>query len=398
MEDGSLRTGKATDGRIMKRDTATRRHAQKASAAAPVDRPLLLSTFLLLGFGLIMVGSAGVAYGDVRFGDGYFFFKRQLIGVGLGLVLMYVMQRIPYAFWRKTALPIFLSGIALLVLVLLPGIGTTASGAARWISLGPVSFQPSEVVKLGLIIYFAAFFSGGNGKRKTDFSEGVVPFLLMLALIAFLLLSQPDAGTLGIMFLIAFSIFFAAGARLSHLAGLVGTGLLGLVALIAAAPYRMRRMLVFLDPEHDPSGAGYQMKQALIALGSGGILGVGLGRGRQKFLYLPEPMTDSIFAVVGEELGMLGCVVLIGLFLFFAYRGYRVANRAADDFGKLLATGIVSWIVLQAFVNIFAITGLMPLTGIPLPLISYGGTSVAVSLAAIGILLNISKGSTMKGN
>lgn len=383
----------------MKRTATPRRDAKKTPTKTPVDRALLLSTFLLLGFGLIMVGSAGVAYGDVRFGDGYFFFKRQLIGVALGLVLMYVMQRIPYAFWRKMAMPIFLSGIALLVLVLIPGVGTTASGAARWISLGPIpSFQPSEVMKLGLIIYFAAFFSGGDGKRKTDFSEGVIPFLSMLALIAFLLLSQPDAGTLGVMFLIAFSIFFAAGAKLSYLAGLVGAGLLGLAALIATAPYRLRRMLVFLDPEHDPSGAGYQMKQALIALGSGGVLGVGLGRGRQKFLYLPEPMTDSIFAVVGEELGMLGCIALIGLFLFFAYRGYHVANRAPDDFGKLLAVGIVSWIVLQAFVNIFAITGLMPLTGIPLPLISYGGTSVAVSLAAIGILLNISKGSTMKGN
>lgn len=385
----------------MKR-TPTKRHGTVASAKAGawpsmrVDGPLLLVTFLLLGFGLIMVGSAGVAYGKLRFDDGDFFLKRQAVSAMVGIVALYVFQRIPYVFWRKMAMPIFFGGIVLLVLVLIPGVGTTASGAARWIALGPVPFQPSEFMKLGLIIYFAAFFSGGGGKRTADFLEGTLPFLLLMGLIAVLLISQPDVGTLGIMFMIAFSIFFASGARLSHLGALIGAGVAGVIGLVLAAPYRMRRMLVFLDPEHDPSGAGYQMKQALIALGSGGVFGVGLGRGRQKFLYLPEPMTDSIFAVIGEELGMLGCLALVALFLFFAYRGIRIAHRAPDDFGRLLAVGIVAWIVFQAFVNIFAITGLMPLTGIPLPLISYGGTSVAVVLAAIGILLNISKGSTME--
>lgn len=384
---------------MKKRTVHERGGRQKTSqkSDAPVDHGVLISVFLLLGIGLLMVGSAGVAYGDIRFDDGYFFFKRQLISVLFGISALFLFQKIPYVFWRKMAIPLFLTGVVLLVLVLVPGIGTTASGASRWVTLGPVSFQPSEVMKLGIVVYFAAFFSGSRESRKTDFLEGVVPFVVLLGLITFLLLRQPDAGTLGIMFIIAFSIFFAAGARISHLGILAGAGILGIAGLIMAAPYRMRRFLVFLDPEHDPSGAGYQMKQALIAIGSGGIFGVGLGHSQQKFLYLPEPMTDSIFAVIGEELGLIGCGVVVAIFIFFAVRGLRIAARAGDDFGRLLAVGIVSWVVFQAFVNIFAITGLMPLTGIPLPLISYGGTSVAVTLAAIGILLNISKGSTMKG-
>jgi cell division protein FtsW len=191
------------------------------------------------------------------------------------------------------------------------------------------------------------------------------------------------------------SIFFAAGARISHIGFLIGSGFVGLAAAILFAPYRMNRLLVFLHPDHDPLGAGHQIRQALIALGSGGILGVGLGRSRQKFLYLPEPTTDSIFAVLGEELGLIGCVVVIALFFLLAYRGFRIARRAPDEFGRLLSVGIVSWIVFQAFVNIFAISGLIPLTGIPLPFISYGGTSLVAILGAVGILLNVSEGATM---
>ncbi|NTW14600.1 MAG: putative lipid II flippase FtsW [Candidatus Moranbacteria bacterium] len=368
----------------------------KPASRLKVDSRLLLVIFLMLGAGLLMVGSASVAYGKIRFDDGYYFFKRQLLGVGIGLVAMAVTQAIPYRFWRKMSVPLFFAAVVLLVLVLIPGIGSTAYGAARWISLGPVSFQPSEVMKFALIVYLAAFFSGKTDVRKTDFIEGAIPFIVILGLIAFLIMKQPDAGTLGIMFVIAFSVFFASGTKISHLGILIGLGLVGIAGLIAAAPYRMHRLTVFLDPGHDPSGAGYQMKQALIALGSGGIFGVGLGHGRQKFLYLPEPMTDSIFAVIGEELGMFGCSVIVVLFLFFAYRGFHIARKAPDEFGKLLSVGIVSWVAFQAFVNIFAISGLMPLTGIPLPFISYGGTSVAVTLAAIGVLLNISKGSTME--
>jgi len=361
------------------------------------DHPLLFSVFLLLGIGLVMVASAGVAYGNLRFEDGSFFFKRQLFGVAVGLVALFVFQRIPYRFWRKVAIPMFFGAMGLLVLVLIPGVGTTAYGAARWIQLGPIPpFQPSEMMKLALSVYFAAWFSGKASLRKTDFQEGVVPFLFMLGIIAFLIMKQPDTGTLGILCVIAMAMFFAAGARLSHMGLLVGSGLGGLAVLVMLAPYRMKRFTVFLDPDHDPSGAGYQIRQALIALGSGGVFGVGLGHSRQKFLYLPEPMTDSIFAVLGEELGLIGCVTVVSLFLFFAYRGFRIARNAPDEFGRLLAVGIVSWIVFQAFINIFAISGLMPLTGVPLPFISYGGTSLAAILGAVGILLNISKRPTME--
>lgn len=359
------------------------------------DKPLLFAVFLLLGIGLLMVASAGVSYGNIRFDDGYYFFKRQLVGVGVGLIALFLFQRIPYQFWKKVSIPFFLTAIILLVLVLIPGFGTEAYGASRWIDLGPISFQPSEVMKLALVVYFAAWLSGKSVARKTDFNEGVVPFAIVLLVVSFLILKQPDTGTLGILFIIAISLFFASGAKLSHIGLLLGAASAGLLILIWLAPYRMRRMLVFLDPEHDPSGAGYQIKQALIALGSGGIFGLGLGHSRQKFAYLPEPMTDSIFAILGEELGIIGCIVLIALFIFFAYRGIYIARRAPDEFGRYLAVGIVSWIAFQAFVNIFAIVGLIPLTGVPLPFISYGGTSIAVLLGAVGILLNVSKHSRM---
>ncbi|HWQ60110.1 MAG TPA: putative lipid II flippase FtsW [Candidatus Fimivivens sp.] len=381
----------ANNGKVVRKQGMSER------VSSSFDRPLLISVFILLGIGLVMVASAGVAYGNLRFEDGGFFFKRQLFGVAVGLVALFFFQGLSYKFWRSIAIPLFFGAIGLLVLVLIPGVGTTAYGAARWIQLGPIPpFQPSEVMKLALVVYFAAWFSGKDPLRKTDFFEGVVPFILMLGIIAFLVMKQPDTGTLGILFVIAMSMFFAAGARLSHIGLLLVSGFTAVSILVMIAPYRMKRFTVFMDPDHDPSGAGYQIRQALIALGSGGLFGVGLGHSRQKFLYLPEPMTDSIFAVLGEELGLVGCTVVIALFLFFAYRGYRIARNAPDEFGRLLAVGIVSWIVFQAFVNIFAITGLMPLTGVPLPLISYGGTSLAAILAAVGILLNVSKHPTMR--
>lgn len=360
------------------------------------DRSLLFTVLVLLGIGLVMIASAGVAYGKVRFGDPYYFFKQQLVGFSAGLVFLYIFQRIDYRVWRKLVVPIFLFAIALLVLVFIPGIGTTVYGAARWIQIGPISFQPSETMKLAIVLYLAAFFSS-KGKGKTgDFYEGFVPFLAIMAVVGFLVVKQPDTGTLGLILLIAMAVFFAAGANLSHILLLIfgGTALLGI--LIKLAPYRMSRMLVFLNPEHDPLGAGYQMTQALMALGSGGLFGAGLGQSRQKFNYLPEPVTDSIFAILGEEFGLVGTLVVIGLFVFLAWRGLRIAKTAPDEFGRLLAIGIVSWIVFQAFINISAISGLIPLTGIPLPFISYGGTSLAVLLAAVGILLNVSKQSKVK--
>ncbi len=361
------------------------------------DRPLFVALLSLLGLGLIMIASAGVVYGRVRFGDDYYFLKEQLFGLGVGLTFLLILQQIDYRVWRRFVIPIFITALVLLVLVFIPGIGTTVYGAARWVEIGPLSFQPSEVMKFAIILYLSAWLSGKGHAKTSDLFEGLVPFLALLSLVGFLIIKQPDTGTLGLIFLISLSIFFASGANIRHILGLFAGGIIFLFILIKMAPYRMQRFLEFMNPEHDPMGFGYQMTQALLALGSGGLWGAGLGQSRQKFNYLPEPVTDSIFAVLGEELGMIGAVVVVILFLFVAWRGLRIAARAPDEFGRLLAVGIVAWVVFQAFINISAITGLIPLTGIPLPLISYGGTSLAVILAAFGILLNISKHSTLKG-
>jgi cell division protein FtsW len=263
------------------------------------------------------------------------------------------------------------------------------------VQIGQISFQPSEVMKLSIILYLAAWLSNKDKTRAADFFEGVVPFLVIISIVSFLIIQQPDTGTLGLIILISLSIFFASGANLFHIGALFLSGLVFLALLIKMAPYRMQRFLVFINPEYDPRGVGYQITQALLAIGSGGIFGVGLGQSRQKFNYLPEPVTDSIFAILGEEFGLIGMVVVVFLFLFVARRGLAIALHAPDQFGRLVAVGIVSWIIFQAFINMSAISGLIPLTGIPLPFISYGGTSLAVLLAAVGILLNISKHSTM---
>ena len=360
------------------------------------DRWLKLCVFALVGMGLLGIASAGVSYGNVRFGDPYYFFKEQLIGLAVGSVLLLFAERIPYGLWRRFVVPLFILALIFLILVFIPGFGTTVYGAARWVDLGIFSFQPSEIMKIAIIFYLAAWLSRRDSRTAGDFYEGFIPFLVILSLVGFLIIKQPDTGTLGLIFCISLSIFFASGANLRHIAGLIVLAFAALAVLIKIAPYRMQRFLVFLNPEHDPLGAGYQMTQAFLAIGTGGWFGVGLGHSRQKFNYLPEPVTDSIFAVLAEETGLLGGAVIISFFLFFLWRGIRVARNAPDKFGELLAVGIVAWVVSQAFINIAAITGLIPLTGIPLPFISFGGTSLAVLMAAVGVLLNISRHSTLK--
>jgi len=356
-----------------------------------IDRPFLVVILILLGIGLLMIASAGVSYGMVRFNDAYYFFKQQLLGLGIGLFLLFIFQRVDYHIWRRFVVPIFFVALGLLVLVFIPGFGAKVYGATRWLEIGPISFQPSEVMKLSIILYLAAWLSNKNRIKMADFFEGLVPFLAILSVVSFLIIKQPDTGTLGLILIISLAIFFASGASISHIFSLLFGGLVFLAVLIWFAPYRMQRFFVYLNPDYDSLGVGYQITQALLAIGSGGIFGVGLGQSRQKFNYLPEPVTDSIFAILGEEFGLVGTVITIGLFLFVAWRGFSIASRAPDQFGKLVAIGIVSWIVFQAFINMSAISGLIPLTGIPLPFISYGGTSLAVLLASVGILLNISK-------
>ncbi len=355
------------------------------------DRVLLYSVFGLIIFGLVMIASAGIGYSLTRFGDEYYFFKRQLLfGVLPGLIIMSIVKNIDYRTWRKLSFPFFVASIIFLILVFIPGVGSKIYGANRWIQLGFFSFQPAEMLKISLILYLAAWLESRQERLK-DFYEGLVPFLMIVALVSFLLVKQPDIGTLGIVILIAMSIFFVSGARISHILLMGGAGVASLFALIKLESYRMDRFLVFLHPELDPRGIGYQINQALLAIGSGGIFGIGLGYSLQKFNYLPEPVGDSIFAIIGEELGLFGEFILIALFVILAMRGLRIAKHAPDIFGRLTAVGIVSWIIFQAFINIAAISGLIPLTGVPLPFISYGGTSIVFLLTGIGILLNISK-------
>lgn len=355
------------------------------------DRILFGVVGVLTLLGVLMIASAGIVYADVRFDDPYFFFKRQMIGVVLGFIGLFVFSYIDYHLYRKWALIIFTGALFLLFIVLLPGVGAEVYGANRWIGIGPMSFQPAEAMKLALILYVAAWCAGKGKKIITDFNDGLIAFLLIVGLACVLVLMQPDVGTTVMLGAIAVGMFYLAGARLAHIAMIGGLGVGALIVLVAMAPYRMARFTAFIHPEADLQGAGYQVQQALIAIGSGGVFGIGLGHSKQKGLYLPEPVGDSIYAIIAEELGMFGTLGIILLFVLLAWRGLKIAASAPDMFGKLVAGGITIWIVGQAIMNMAAITALMPLTGIPLPFISYGGTSIMFTLISVGILLNISK-------
>jgi len=365
------------------------------SSQGELDSQLLTAVLILVGVGLLTIASAGVFYSQTRFGSPYYFLNRQfLFGIIPGMFALWFFSRIDYHFWRRFSVVFFGLTVLCLILIFIPGLGTKVYGASRWLAIGPFSFQPSEMAKLSIILYLSAWLAKQGKKQVGDFYEGFIPFLVILGVLGFLVIKQPDTGTLGLILCISLGIFFVAGARMTHIALIVSGAIGFLGVLIALAPYRMQRMLVFLNPEHDSQGVGYQVTQALIAVGSGGFFGAGLGQSRQKFNYLPEPVTDSIFAVFSEEWGFFGAMVLIGLFTWLIIRGINVARTAPDDFGRLIATGVTVWIFAQTFINIMAITGLIPLTGVPLPFMSYGGTSLVFLLAGVGLMLNISRQSS----
>ena len=353
---------------------------------------ILLSVIgILVVFGLLMVSSASIGISQERFSESYYYLKNQLLrGLLPGLILGLIAYFIPYRAWKKLALPAFAITVLLLVLVFIPGIGLSHGGSQRWINLGPATFQPSEFLKLAFIIYLAAWFTG-KGKAVKNFSEGLMPFVLLVGVLALLLLLEPDISTMGIIGFTAVAMYILAGARFFHIGLLIIGAATLFTFLIKFFSHAQDRWQTFWHPELDPRGIGYQINQALLALGSGGVFGVGLGQGLQKFRYLPEPASDSIVAVIGEELGFVGLLALMLLFTIFAARGFKIARQAPDDFGRLLAGGLTSWVLIQALINIAAICGLMPLTGITLPFISLGGSSLAITLAGMGILLNISK-------
>jgi len=355
------------------------------------DYALIITIFGIVIFGLVMLSSASSAVAYQKFQDSYHMLKHQLIfGVFLGTLIFIVMSRIDYRYWKKLAFPLLVITVVLLIAVFLPGIGTGLKGAKRWISLGGLTFQPTEVVKLTFLLYLATWLESRGRKGVSDFSYGFKPFVLILGVIMGLIILQPDVGTMSIVVLYSLVVYFLAGGSWSHLGLLTGGGAALLWFLVKIAPYRANRFTVFLHPELDPQGIGYHINQAFLAIGSGGFFGRGFGQSRQKFQYLPEVAGDSIFAIIAEELGFIFVVLLILAFLYLMYRGFKIALDAPDLYGRLLAVGIVTWIVGQAFVNIASMTGLMPMTGIPLPLISYGSSSMIVTLAALGILTNIS--------
>lgn len=360
------------------------------TARSRPDYHLLIAFGILLVFGLVMLSSASTVVGFERFGDSYYFVKRQLAAAAIGLIFFFVFLRIDYRRWQRLAAVIFIISILLLLLVFVPNIGqANETFARRWVRLGPITFQPSELTKLTIIIYLAAWFSS-RGKRLFDFKFTFLPFIAVLSVTVGLVVFQPDIGTAFIIALIAAGIYFLAGGRFVHLALLIMAGLITLMLLLQFSSHAADRFKIFLHPELDPQGIGYHINQAYLAIGTGGLFGRGFGQSRAKFQYLPEVYGDSIFAVIAEEFGFVAAAALLALFLYLLYRGFRTAGRAPDDFGRLLGAGIVLWFTGQTLVNISAMVGLLPLTGIPLPFISYGGSSMVVSLAAVGILANIS--------
>ena len=312
------------------------------------------------------------------------------VSMVLGLVALVVASKIPYIFWKKYSFYIFLASILFTLLVFVPGIGEEVGGAKRWIYIGPFSVQPAEFLKLGFLVYFAALLSSLKNKINL-FKDGILPISLIFAGVAFLLLKQPDTSTLVVIFISGVAMFIVAGGWWRYILGFVVAGFTSLAVLAFVKPYIMDRFLIFFDPSKDALNAGWQIKQSLIAIGSGGIAGRGFGQSIQKFNYLPEPIGDSIFAVAAEEFGFIGAVIIIVLFLLLAFRGFAIAKRAPNQFSGLLVVGIVILVIVQSFINIGAMLGVIPLTGMPLMFISHGGTAFIFLMLAMGIVLNISK-------
>jgi cell division protein FtsW len=366
---------------------STRRIAVRTDRAVSL---VLMSTAALTVLGLVMVLSASSVSAFARYGSSFPFFLRQLVYAAIGGGALWLTSRIRHAAWQRLCLPLLIVSVSLLVLVLIPGVGTVAGGSARWIQLGPVTIQPSELAKLAVILFTATLLSK-RWSRVGDLRQLVVPLAPVMVVVCGLILLQPDMGTAMILVASVLCLAFAAGARLRHLfAGTAGMAVLGF-GLMYVEGYRWARFVSFMDPWSDPQGSGYQTIQSLIALASGGTLGVGLGASRQKWSYVPNAHTDFIFSIIGEELGLVGSLTVVLLFAMLVYAGIRIALRAPDAFGRLLAAGIVGWFGVQALVNLGAVSGLLPITGVPLPLVSFGGSSLVVCLAAVGILVSVGR-------
>ncbi|GAB4072367.1 stage V sporulation protein E [Barrientosiimonas marina] len=358
------------------------------------DYALLGIIFLLLLIGIVMVYSSSYVWTDYKFDDPYFYLKRQLLFSAVGIIGMFVFMMIPYSTWKKYSSVILLVCFILLLAVLIPGIGMIRGGARSWIGVGAFSIQPAEFMKLGLIIYLAVFLSSRQ-KYITSFKKGFFPSLILVFTAFGLIMLQPDLGTGIVLVGTCMVMIYAAGARLLHFLGLGLIGLAGFILLIVSAPYRLSRVTAFINPWEDPLGDGFQIIQSLYAIGPGGLMGLGLGDSIQKYFYLPEPQTDFIFSIIGEELGFLGGTFVLVLFALLFWRGIKAGLEAPDAHGKFLALGIVSMLSIQVMINISVVIGLIPVTGITLPFLSYGGSSLVLTLCSAGILLNISRHARM---
>ena len=354
------------------------------------DIYLFISVIILAIFGLIMIYSASSIWAAYKFGDAFKYVKNQLLFIVVGTILMTTVSKIDYTLYYKKTNLILGVCLLLLVLVLIPGIGSVRNGSRSWFGIGSFGIQPSEFAKLGLIIFTAKYLSVNN-KFLKDIRKGVIPILLVLFLIFGLIMLQPDFGTGMIIVVSILAMLFIAGVNIKFFIGLGTLGVFGIIGLIAIAPYRIDRITSFIDPWSDPLGTGFQIIQSLYAIGPGGLLGQGFLNSRQKQFYLPEPQTDFIFSIISEEFGFLGVLIVSGLFLFILYRGIKIALNARDEFSKYLSFGMIFQILIQAVLNLSVVIGLIPVTGVTLPFLSYGGSSLLITMISMGILLNVSR-------
>ncbi len=355
-----------------------------------MDQILLIVTITLALVGLVMMFSASAVVAGKKFDDSWYYLKRQLVWLTFGLTLLHVISRIDYVWWKRLSFPLIGFIAVLLIIVLIPSITGMKNGARRWLLLGPISIQPAEMAKLISVIYLAAYLARKED-RLQHFSTGLLPPLLIIGFLGVLVLREPDLGTVVVLALVTGGLLFVGGARMVHLSTMALCAIPIGLALVLMSDYRRPRLMAFLNHLSDPSNGGHQITQSFLAFGSGGLFGVGLGEGKQKLLFLPEPHTDFVLALVGEELGFVGTAVIIFLFVVFIIRGFQISTRARTPFGRYLGMGITTLIGIQALINACVVTGLLPTKGLTLPFVSYGGSSLVVSLTGVGILLSISR-------
>jgi cell division protein FtsW len=354
------------------------------------DKLFMINIGIILIFGLVMLSSASAVISYTQYGNSYHFFLRQLMWVAVGSGILFFLSKLDYRILKRYAILFLFASIGLLLLVFVPGLSAEYGTSKSWIVVGGISLQPAEFVKLAFMIYLAAWLAGRKGKLE-KLGEGIIPFLVILGIITLLMLAQPDLGTLVIIAISALMVYFIGGGRIVHLFTFSIISILLLALVVNFHSYQMDRIQCWLNPQTESGGNCYQINQSLIAVGSGGIFGQGLGQSKQKYMYLPEVSNDSIFPVIAEELGFIFSCLIILLYMSLFWLGIKIAKSAPDDFGKLLAMGIVSWIMIQAIVNIGGMINFIPMTGVPLPLISYGGSSIVATMAALGVVINISK-------